>query len=128
MISIRRIQILLMALGIFFVTGSYGSIWLSDEFDEWRRILNIVSIPLTILFLIHAPYKINFYQEEKNLFFLFILILFSTHVWGNILLINAFSKDEHTIINIVEQTDEKKFTYQMAYKRGGLGLLYRPRW
>lgn len=117
--------ILHLLLTMYCVLGLFGSIWISDEFDDYRAVAIVfVGIPaLTFFHLLHKYAKgwNERWSIAHKVLILAILIPFS---WGQVLLLNAIGNGE-----------EKKAHYSsikqavpVKVSKGPLGILYKKRW
>lgn len=114
---------------ILIFLGSWGAFWVSDEFDQERLwFYGFFLIPVGILFPYLSWFHKRYASDHMNLFRLLPWIVLTGHLWGIILLINAISGDQHvTYTRLLESRAEQK-SLRVAYRRGGLGFLYRLRW
>ncbi len=122
----QHIERYFMALFLAYcLTGFYGTIWVSDEFDQERSIFySFMVVPGLILFLIKYTVQKHWPKDYPVSFWSAILVLMLAFSWGNFLLVNALSSRDRAVVNITLNEG----VYAMTHLRGGLGWLYKPRW
>ncbi len=113
---------------IFGILSTFGSVWISDEFDAIRmQVYCLALVPATIFFLFTIKNNQEFWHKRPVFFKRIWLALSLLHSWGFILLINAaFSSNKVTIGKVIRQ-DVSDQTFFTPYRRGGLGHVFRYR-
>ncbi len=117
-------------LSLYCVLGTYGSLWISDEFDAFRQgFFAFLAIPLAFLFLFITTYFPQFWRRRRKLQRVHITIMMLAFAWGHVLLLNAVTGGRTERLHDVQQTDEEDKKPMLSMRaRGGLGILYRARW
>lgn len=119
-----RIYCLAMFI-LYLVTGFYGVLWVSDEFDYERSLFyGVFAVPFCILFFAQTWYNPNWWRTSPGLFWGAILVLGLSFAWGNLLWLNGISGSHKSIVNVTIHDA----TYAITHRRGGLNWLYKPRW
>lgn len=122
-----------LKLGLVFLlyclTGGFGVLWISDEFDAERSLIfSYFAFPLGVLtatLWILEPRK--FYSPPILLRWVLVLLFF-LFSWGNLLLLNALTDQKVQGVRVVYKDLEQDRSMSLAWKKGGLGMLYRHRW
>ena len=116
---------LLFLLCIYLLTGAYGVLWVSDEFDYERSIFyGFFAVPFSLLFFAQTWYRPDWWKTNPVFFWSAILILTFSYLWGNLLWLNGISGAEEAVINVTMRGS----AYEITHQRGGLDWLYKPRW
>ena len=131
-ITQQKAQTLAFALSFMLILGSFGALWIDDEFSTERMMIFAGVIPTSLWLmgiLIWNPRIIDRklrYQLFYNLFTLCI----GVHLWGVALLINALPSrsTSKVVVSKVFKADLKDRSLSVAMKRGNFGWFYRTRW
>ena len=114
-----------VAIGCYVASGFFGTLWLSDEFDDIRwAMYTVVTVPATTVFFSFWAFVDGWWRKWPRVFWMLFLTMILTASWGNFLLLNAIDDNQETLVS---QTLEER-AVNMAYFRGGFGWLYRKRW
>ena len=110
---------------VYLATGFYGTLWVSDEFDEYRGIFyGIFALPFLTLYCSQIWYRPTWWKDNPLIFWTCTLVLCLAFSWGNAILLNAVSGNKKAVVNITMEGQK----YAVTQRRGGLEWLYRPRW
>lgn len=118
-----------LAYTLIFLGGSWGAFWISDEFDQERLWFYggfLIPVGLLLPFALYV-YRGGWVQAAPVFRYGMILIL-AGNLWGILLLVNAVSGDQPVMYTRLMESRAEQRSLRVAYRRGGLGLLYRLRW
>ena len=114
---------------VYGVSGVYGALRISDEFDVQRLYFYaFFAVPVSVLFLYGLLSFPDYWAEKQSLKKTILICLFLSQSWGNFLLFNAISKSSPVVYSRLTKTRVEQRSMRIAYRRGGLGWLYRMRW
>lgn len=114
---------------IYGLFGLYGALRISDEFDHQRLYFYaFFAVPIGVIFLYGLLSFPTYWHAQKRLKNFILMCLFISYSWGNFLLLNAVSKSNPVVYSRLSKTRVEQRSYRVAYRRGGLGWLYRMRW
>ncbi|MBF0441765.1 MAG: hypothetical protein HQK54_07680 [Oligoflexales bacterium] len=109
----------------YVLSGTYGALWISDEFDYERTLLyGFFAIPAFVIFAFINLNVPLFRLSYPRFFWGWVIAIFLSFLWGNVMLLNAAGGVEKTRVNL----SLKEQAFEFSYKRGGFGWLYRFRW
>ncbi|SMF40807.1 hypothetical protein [Pseudobacteriovorax antillogorgiicola] len=112
-------------LCLYLITGFYGVLWVSDEFDYERSLFyGFFAVPFSLLFYAQTWYRPRWWQTHPVSFWTTIIILLLSFSWGNFLWLNGISGSEKAVVNVTINDA----AYEITHRRGGLDWLYKPRW
>ena len=115
-----------LVLVVMAMAGTYGAVWVSDDFDAWRLgMFAFLGVPLAGLYILlecfHPKWRRRFYRYWISS----ILVLSFVFCTGLLPLINAMTAEDQ----ILKRTfADAPFASMRDYKRGGFGQLFRVRW
>ena len=115
------------ALVLLSALGTYGAVWISDDYDPWRFvILTYGGIPLLAVYLTLewlSPGWIRRFSPLRRTMIAGIAVAFAT---GFLPLVNAVTAED----SVVKRSfgDQPYVTSIRDFRRGGLGGLHRRRW
>ena len=114
---------------VYLCLGAYGAFWVSDEYDQERlHYFAFFAIPLGVL----LPYGVMLYPtywaENRPLLKMSLLLIFCSYFWGVIIFTNALTGSQPVVYTRLMKSRVEQRSLRVAYRRGGLGFLYRLRW
>ena len=121
----RWVRIYFAALFAIFVgTGSFGALWLSDEFDAARELIFGVAIPSAVAYFASHYFIPGWRLERPIIHAVTAGGLLLTFAWGNVILLNAIGAEEPVVVAL----NVKESAMDMDRHRGAFGIIYRKRW
>ncbi|MDD9950843.1 MAG: hypothetical protein OXT67_04685 [Zetaproteobacteria bacterium] len=132
---VRMLRLHLAHLCFLAYSGAsvYAAIWVSDEFDPLRmQLYSFVLTPLTIFwfYLCGFPrYAAKWKLALDKRAWVTMLMLCVFHSWGAFLGMNALTGNNRPVVYTrLTQSRVAQRSMAVAYRRGGLGWLFRTRW
>ena len=114
---------------LYIALSLYGAAWISDEFDYARTMLyGMVLIPVFVLYIGSLYYDSDWPGRYPVLYRTLLGGLVVGFLWGNLLLVNAFTGQSKEKVHFLFKEDTTDRSMLAGRSRGGLGWLYRGRW
>ena len=112
-------------LGLYTLLGFYGTLWISDEFDQERGwFYAFFAIPWAFYFFIRFVAQRNWRRQAPTSFILALVLLIGAFAWGNFLALNAISGSQRNLVNVTLGQG----VLASNNRRGGFDWLYKTRW
>lgn len=117
-------RFMLVMLSLYVIAGFFGTVWIADEFDDERTLLvSYGGVPVAMLFYGLCLLSPGWWRERPRSLWVMVVWIVAMFGWGNVMLLNSLGGSQSEVVDIESQ----QHTLDIAFKRGGLGWLYRER-